>query len=151
MIVATDGYCVDDMIVFRGLERGGVIARGYQVSVPDLENADPEYLAVLGSYRVINGYSGYSPSYFPAVLNALADHRSEALAPFRALGDLYVVIRPDVEKPLVNWLETQRGLERLPDAGSWKIYRLPRDGSSAPPRLPLPLPNHGESPISIPQ
>jgi len=118
---------------------------------PGYGNADPQYLAVLGSYRVINGYSGYSPSYFPAVLNALADHRSEALAPFRALGDLYVVIRPDVEKPLVNWLETQRGLERLPDAGSWKIYRLPRDGSSAPPRLPLPLPNHGESPISIPQ
>jgi hypothetical protein len=114
-------------------------------------NADAQYLAVLGNYRVVNGYSGYSLPYFATLRDALAAHRPEALAPFRALADLYVVVRPDLEKPFVTWLEMQRGVERLPDADAWKVYRLPRDGSGPPPRLPLPLPKHGENAISIPQ
>lgn len=112
-------------------------------------NADPQYLAVLGNYRVVNGYSGYSPSHFEGLRNALAHHRSEALAPFRALADLYVVIRPDVERPMVTWLETQPGVERLPDAATWKVYRLARDGSGPPRALPLPLPGSGESAVVI--
>ena len=46
-IIATDGYCLDDLIVYRGLDKGGVIGRGYEVTMPDLENADPEFLEML--------------------------------------------------------------------------------------------------------
>lgn len=112
-------------------------------------NADPQYLAVLGNYRVINGYSGYYPPYFPALRDALAAHRPAALAPFRALADLYVVIRPDVEKQLVTWLETQPGVERLPDSATWRVYRLSRDASGPPTPVPLPLPKRGQSAIVI--
>ena len=111
-------------------------------------NADAQYLAVLGNYRVINGYSGYSLPYFAALREALAAHRPEALAPFRALADVYVVTRPDLEKPFVTWLEMQEGVERLPDAEAWKLYRALRRGSGPPP--PLPLPRSGESAIVIP-
>jgi hypothetical protein len=111
-------------------------------------NADAEYLAVLGHYRVINGYSGYAPPYFQPLRTALAGHRPEALAPFRALADLYVVVRPDVETPFVSWLETLPGVERLAEAGNWKVYRLPRIGN-APPTLLLPLPRRGGSTIVI--
>ncbi len=46
-IIATDGYCLDDLIVYRGLDKGGVIGRGYEVTMPDLENADPDFLETL--------------------------------------------------------------------------------------------------------
>ena len=114
-------------------------------------NADAQYLAVLGNYRVVNGYSGYSLPYFARLREALAAHTPQAFAPFRALADLYVVARPDLEKPFVSWLELQQGVERLPDADAWKIYRVPRQGSGPPARVALPLPRRGEAAIAIPQ
>jgi len=114
-------------------------------------NADPQYLAVLGNYRVVNGYSGYSLPHFGPLRDALAAHRPDVFVPFRALADLYVVIRPDLETPFLMWVEMQQGVERLPDAEAWRIYRLPRRGSGPPRPLPLPLPEHGESVISISQ
>ena len=113
-------------------------------------NADPQHLAVLGNYRVVNGYSGYFPPYFPALRNALADHKSEAFAPFRQRADLYVIVRPDVDKPFINWLETQQRIERLPDAGAWRVYRLAREGNGPLPPPLVPLPKPGEIPFSIP-
>src|SRR4030095_11182110 len=59
-------------------------------------NADAQYLAVLGNYRVVNGYSGYAPPHFGQLRNALADHRPEAFVPFRQRADLYIVARPGV-------------------------------------------------------
>src|SRR4051812_14761042 len=37
----TDGYLGENVIVFEGLRRGGYISRGFEVTAPDLENADP--------------------------------------------------------------------------------------------------------------
>jgi hypothetical protein len=113
-------------------------------------NADAQYLAVLGRYRVVNGYSGYAPSHFGALRNALADHRVEAFVPFRQRADLYVVARPDLEPQFVTWLESLPDPQRLIDFGRWKLYRLPRLGSGPAPPLLLPLPKPGEIPIKIP-
>jgi hypothetical protein len=113
-------------------------------------NADAQYLAVLGHYRVVNGYSGYAPSHFGALRNALADHRVEAFVPFRQRADLYVVARPDLEPQFVTWLESLPDPQRLIDFGRWKLYRLPRLGSGPAPPLLLPLPKPGEIPITIP-
>jgi hypothetical protein len=55
-----------------------------------------------------------------------------------------------VDKPFVTWRETQRGLERLPDAGTSRLYRLPPDGGGPPPPLLLPLPKPGEVALSVP-
>ena len=37
----TDGYFGEDMIVFEGLHRGGFVSRGFEITAPDLEQADP--------------------------------------------------------------------------------------------------------------
>ena len=114
-------------------------------------NADAQYLAVLGNYRVVNGYSGYVPPYFVALRDALAKHRPEAFVPFRQRADLYVVARPDVEPQFVTWLESLHDPQRVIDFGSWKLYRLPRLGTGPPRSLLLPLPKRGEIPLTIPE
>ncbi|MEZ5326980.1 MAG: hypothetical protein R3F19_18170 [Verrucomicrobiales bacterium] len=40
----TDGYLVDDLIIYRGLQKGGHIGRGFRVHPPDDENADISWL-----------------------------------------------------------------------------------------------------------
>ena len=39
-----DGYLMDDMIVYRGLQKGGYVGRGYRVHPPDCENAEVRWL-----------------------------------------------------------------------------------------------------------
>jgi hypothetical protein len=112
-------------------------------------NADAQYLAVLGNYRVVNGYSGYAPSHFAALRNALTDHRVEAFVPFRQRADLYVVARPGLEPQFITWFESLHDQQRVIDFGGWKLYRLPRLGNGPPPPLLLPLPKPGEAPIVI--
>jgi hypothetical protein len=116
----------------------------------DYGNADAQYLAVLGDYRVVNGYSGYAPAHFVELRTALAHHRPEAFAPFRERADLYVVCRPDLDPQFVTWLESLPDTRRLIDFGRWKLYRLPRTGGGPPPPLLLPLPKPGEIPLTIP-
>jgi type IV secretion system protein TrbE len=38
-----DGYFGENVIVFEGLHRGGFISRGFEITAPDLENADPTH------------------------------------------------------------------------------------------------------------
>ena len=114
-------------------------------------NADAQYLAVLGDYRVVNGYSGYAPPYFAPLRNALADHRPEAFVPFRQRAALYIVARPDLEPQFVTWLESLPDPQRVIDFGKWKLYRLPRLGNNAPASALLPLPNPGEASLTIPE
>jgi hypothetical protein len=114
-------------------------------------NADAQYLAVRGGYRVVNGYSGYAPPYFGPLRNALADHRPEAFVPFRQRAALYIVARPDLEPQFVTWLESLPDPQRVIDFGKWKLYRLPRLGNNPPASALLPLPRPGEIPLSIPE
>ena len=39
-----DGYLVDDLIVYRGLQKGGYVGRGFRIHPPDGENADVGWL-----------------------------------------------------------------------------------------------------------
>jgi hypothetical protein len=113
-------------------------------------NADTQYLAVLGNYRVVNGYSGYAPPHFAALRYALAQHRPEAFVPFRERGDLYVVARPDVEPEFVAWVDSLHDPQRVIDFGRWKLYRFPRLGNGPQRPLLLPLPKPGEIALTIP-
>ena len=146
MIVA-EGWFIPSTTAAPALMPSGVPRGAMAIDLPLLPgdaNADAQYRAVLGNYRVVNGYSGYFPPYRDRLRSALGDHNPQAFAPFRQRADLYVIVRPDVERPFVTWLEMQPGLERLPDAGTWRVYRLARDGSGPPPPVLLPLPKAGE-------
>ncbi|MDC3255106.1 hypothetical protein OAV21_01755 [bacterium] len=39
-----DGYLMDDMIVYRGLQKGGYVGKGFRIHPPDCENADVSWL-----------------------------------------------------------------------------------------------------------
>lgn len=89
------------------------------------------------------GYSGYAPSHFAELREALAAHRPEALNAFRQLGDLYVLARPAVDRPFLKWLEAQEGIELVTTTGDSRLYRLPRLTTGPSTRVPLPLPSPG--------
>ncbi len=44
-----DGYFGENVMVFEGLHRGGFISRGFEITAPDLENADPVHHNALES------------------------------------------------------------------------------------------------------
>jgi hypothetical protein len=118
-------------------------------TINDDGRADPQYLGVIGNYRVANGYSGYSPRHVDALRQALVEHKLGAFVPFRKRSDVYVVARPGLEPQFVTWLESLDDAERLIDSGQLKVYRLRRMESDSPPAVLLPLPKAGESPLTI--
>jgi hypothetical protein len=117
----------------------------------DYRNAAPQYLAVLGGYRSINGYSGYAPPHFGEMRHALADHRPVAWDTFRQYGDLYVIVRDTVDAPFVGWLESQPGVRIVATVPKMRLYLLPSTSTSPPSDEPLPLPTPGRAALTIPQ
>ena len=89
-------------------------------------NAVPQYRAVRGGYRSINGYSGYEPAHFTPLRRALADLVPGALDSYRRGADLYVIVRPGQNANVTNWLRAQEGMEHLFDVDQAKIYRMGR-------------------------
>jgi len=47
MAKLVDAYLDRNLIIYRGLQKGGAIGRGYTVELPDTENTDPEWLMSL--------------------------------------------------------------------------------------------------------
>jgi hypothetical protein len=153
LLIVAEGWFVAPITKAPTRVRLGLPAGAMVLDLPLLPgdgNADAQYRGVLDDYRVVNGYSGYFPPYRDKLRSTLGDHNPQAFAPFRRRADLYVAIRPEVERPFVIWLEMQPGLERLPDAGTWRVYRLARDGNGPPPPLLLPLPRPGEVALAMP-
>jgi hypothetical protein len=101
-----------------------------------------EYLAVLGGYRVLNGYSGYEPPHFYPFRRALADYNVDAIDAYRKLDDLYVIIRPGEDR-FGGWIAGQHGAALLIFTRDLRIYRLPHTGSGPRAHIPLPLPQRG--------
>jgi hypothetical protein len=115
------------------------------------ENAVPQYLAVLGGYRAVNGYSGYEPPHFQPFRRSIADQRVEALERFRALDDLYVIVRPGVEAAVIDWIATQPAAVPMSDTAAGRLYRLPSLRTGRAVQIPLPLPGPGHQPFVIPE
>jgi hypothetical protein len=111
-------------------------------------NAIPQYRAVRGGYRSVNGYSGYQPDHFQPTRRAIADLRPDALTPFRIVADLYVIVRPGTLPEVARWVSEHPGAERLHVGPDAEIFRLARMHPEAPRRsLPLPLPRPGTRPF----
>jgi hypothetical protein len=100
-------------------------------------NATPQYRAVLGGYWSINGYSGYEPQHFQPLRRQIADLAVDALNPFRAFGDLHVVIRSDVAPHVAGWVLDHPGAVVVYASPDMRVVRLPP--LAAPPFRPLPL------------
>ncbi|MBI4887990.1 MAG: hypothetical protein HY824_12925 [Acidobacteria bacterium] len=117
--------------------RGGAIPAG--ATVLDLpidegfQNAVPQYRAVMGGYRTVNGYSGYEPAHFNPLRHAIADGLPDALDAYRRRGDLYVIIRPGVPATVARWVAQLPGAGHLFDVGPVAIYRLPGMTATAAP------------------
>jgi hypothetical protein len=128
--IATEGWFFASSVAVPLPMRPGIIPEGAIVlDLPSDEgyaNAVPQYRAVLGGYRTINGYSGYEPAFFNPLRHAIADLRPDALDEYRRLGDLYVIIRPGLEPPVARWIASLPGAEHLFDVGDARIYRLAR-------------------------
>jgi hypothetical protein len=153
-LIVAEGWCVaatptvpTPPVLDLGVPQGAVV-----LDLPmgaDYRDARAQYLAVLGEYRVVNGYSGYSPPHHAPLYQALLRHTPQVFEPFRERADLYMIVRPEIEQDFVDWLETQHGIGRLPDVGDWRVYRLPRESSGPVPPLMLPLPEPGQVALRV--
>lgn len=153
LIIVAEGWFYDGTMrapepVLSGLIPAGAVVLDLPIG-EESANTGAQYLAVLGRYRVVNGYSGYTPAHVSGLRDALANHRSAAFDGFRLLADLYVIVRPEVDKPFLDWLETLAGIERMQGASGWKLYRLPRSSTDPLPPMPLPLPRVGRDAFAI--
>ncbi len=114
----------------RPTRRGAIPERAIVLDLPwdeGFQNAVPQYRAVVGGYRTLNGYSGYQPAHVYPLRRAIADLVPTALDPYRRDADLHVILRPEVEPVVERWIASHPGAEHLftlEDAA--RVYRLPR-------------------------
>ena len=66
-----------------------------QLPVGNLQDFAPQFLAVAGGWRSVNGYSGYEPRFYEAVRQGARFEVDGLFQPFRARGDLFVVVNAD--------------------------------------------------------
>ncbi|MBI4263486.1 MAG: hypothetical protein HY657_03840 [Acidobacteria bacterium] len=131
-IVAEGWFSEVTVAAPRPMPRGAIPAGALVLDLPVEEGfwgAIPQYRAVLGGYRTINGYSGYEPPHFNPLRHAIADMRPDALAPYRA-DDLYLILRPGEDPAVARWIVTHHGAEHLFELGDAGVYRVPRLGST---------------------
>lgn len=98
LAIVAEGWFADHVVPVPPPMVAGVIPSGAVVlDLPMDEgwwNVTPQYRAVLGGYRTINGYSGYEPPHFLPLRRQIAALQVDALNPYRALGDVYVISTP---------------------------------------------------------
>ena len=82
------------------------------------------YHAVEGNWVAVNGYSGYSPSYYYALRDASKAEDENLLTALRRDGDLDVVV-PTAAPTLLAAVERQPGAVPTARNASFAQYRLP--------------------------
>jgi hypothetical protein len=93
--------------------------------VGNFQDFGPQYRAIVGGWRSVNGYSGYEPKHYEAVRQGARFEVGGLFEPFRARGDLFVVVKTDQPR-LMALVERQPGAERIADQQGVREYRLPR-------------------------
>ncbi len=147
LAIVGEGWFYDQTYELPAPIEDGLIPSGATVlDLPLLQgfqNASAQYLAVLGNYQVVNGYSGYIAPHSVGLREAIAAHRPEALNVFRRRGDLHVLVRAAVDVPFEDWLKSQEQIQLVAVSGSTRVYRLPRLGPGPATPSSLPLPTQG--------
>jgi hypothetical protein len=72
----------------------------------------------------VNGYSGWGPSYYSALIGAARAESDGMLTPFQRLGELFVVVAQDAPR-LRALVEQQPGATRVAGDNALIVYRLP--------------------------
>ncbi|HEV8394527.1 MAG TPA: discoidin domain-containing protein [Vicinamibacterales bacterium] len=90
----------------------------------------PQYRAIVGGWRSVNGYSGYEPKHYEALRQGSRFEVDGLFAPFRARGDLFVVVNTDQTR-LMNLVERQPGAVCVAERGGTRQYKLPRQPGAA--------------------
>ena len=135
LLIVTEGWFFDGtMAVPRPMRQGAIPEGAVVLDLPIEEGfvgAVPEYRAVVGGYRTVNGYSGYEPAHYYPLRRAIADFQPDALDSYRRVADLYVITRPELDLPVGRWIESLPGAEHLFDVGDARVYRLPQRGAAS--------------------
>jgi len=93
--------------------------------IGNLQDFAPQYLAVTGGWRSVNGYSGYEPKYYEAVRQGTRFEVDDVFETFRAREDLFVVVNTDQPR-LISLVERQPGAVCVAQQKGTRQYRLPR-------------------------
>jgi hypothetical protein len=104
------------------------ILRGHTVMVlpiGNLQDFGPQYRAVVGGFRSVNGYSGYEPKYYEGVRQGVRFEVNDVFEPYRAVDDLFVVVNLDQPR-LMSLVERQTGAVVVAEGNGARQYRLPR-------------------------
>jgi F5/8 type C domain len=88
------------------------------------------FRAVDGGWKSVNGYSGWGPSYYNALVGSGRAEADALLTPFQKLGELYVLVGQDAPR-IRALIEQQPGVTRVASDNSVIVYRLPRREISA--------------------
>ena len=103
--------------------------------VGHFEDFGPQFRAVVGGWRSVNGYSGYEPKHYEVMRQGGRYEVDGLFEPFRDRGDLFVVVHTEQPR-LIALVERQPGAVCTAERGGLRQYRLPRRPS---PRLaPVP-------------
>jgi len=102
---------------------------------PDLIFRDIQsvFRAVDGEWKAVNGYSGWGPSYYNALVGAGRAESDGLLTPFQRLGDLHVIVGQDAPR-LRAMVEQQPGVTRVASDNALIVYRLPAHHGRGLPR-----------------
>ncbi len=100
-----------------------------ELPIGDTLDIPSTYFAATGGWRMINGYSGYHPSYYPALNYAVRFEEGTAFEPFRALGDLDVLVSSKAGR-LRALVENQPGVRVVTQNEQAIHYVLPQSGST---------------------
>jgi hypothetical protein len=82
------------------------------------------FRAVNGGWRTVNGYSGWSPSYYDAFVSAARVEVDDMVTPFQRFGDLYVLVEQNAPR-IRAVIERQPGVTRVTSDSTTVVYRLP--------------------------
>lgn len=107
--------------------------RGHTVMalpIGDLQDFGPQYRAVVGGFRSVNGYSGYEPKYYDGVRQGIRFEVDDLFDMYRAAGDLFVVVNLDQPR-LMSLVERQAGAMVMAEGNGARQYRLPRRAGPA--------------------
>jgi len=96
-----------------------------QLPAGTLEDLGPQFLAVAGGWRSVNGYSGYEPRFYEALRQGARFEVDGLFQPFRERGDLFVIVNADQPR-LRALVERQPGAVCIGDRNGILQYRLPR-------------------------
>ena len=109
----------------------GALRGGVALTLPLGDNRDidiaAQFAAVTGGYVSVNGFSGYESSHYDRLRQASRRADSIIFAPYRARGDLQVIVAERASS-LVRLVEEQPGTRHVGTAGGWRQYRMTQRG-----------------------